>query len=162
MAAGAFREDLYYRLSVAQVSLPALHERAEDIPLLLERFLAEFARKHGKSHPSFSESAHEVLIRHSWPGNIRELRNVVEQSVILAEEGRWIESDKLGSLSGSPTNGQAPAWRGPTKPMHQVEKEHILQTLQTVASNRTKAAELLQISVRTLRNKLHEYRLQPS
>jgi len=93
---GDFREDLYYRLNVFPLEVPALRERAEDVLLLAQNFLEKFQRKHGVKITGFSKSAIQSLKDHNWPGNVRELQNTVERAVILAEEGKAIEPALLG------------------------------------------------------------------
>ncbi len=168
---GDFREDLYYRLNVFPVRVPPLRERQADIPVLSAHFLKRFARVHGRSIPGFSPAADAALLQHSWPGNVRELQNTVERAVILTESGVAISDLALGlPLMGSvpraielPADAKPPgvpaATHGGAMPLHEVEKEHILRTLESTGGNRAKAAEALQISIRTLRNKLNEYRV---
>jgi len=185
---GAFRQDLYYRLNVFPVHVPSLRERAEDILPLAEHFLARYARKFGIKVAGFSESARNAMVSYRWPGNVRELQNTIERSVILTEEGRLVSAAALGlPVVGSVTssgeallNSSVPfdfearieAANAPAKTsgvsttdadgkvltIAELEKEAIKMALQQTGGNRTKAAELLGISIRTLRNKLQEYR----
>ena len=174
VASGEFREDLYYRLNVFPVHVPPLRERQEDIPILADHFLQRFARNHGLRSPGFSPSASAALQAHHWPGNVRELQNTVERAVILTDAETPVEVAALGLL---PFNGAAsqhspnaraaftpvsPKNGSIVKPMHQIEREHILWALEQTGGNRTKTADLLEISIRTLRNKLNEYRLAPA
>ena len=168
---GDFREDLYYRLNVFPVRVPALRERQNDIPVLAGHFLKRFARLHGRGIPGFSPEASASLLVHLWPGNVRELQNTIERAVILTESGATITDAALGlPLPGSlPRASEAPALAKPAVPasahngaavaLHEVEKEHILRTLEITGGNRAKAADALKISIRTLRNKLNEYRV---
>jgi len=169
---GEFREDLYYRLNVFPITVPPLRERAEDIPLLAKHFLERFAGRHGTDIKGFSRDALAALLAHSWPGNIRELQNTVERAVILTESGAEVQASALGLLGAatvqSHATSAAPAARpavaianGPVRPLDQVEKECILAALDSTGGNRTRAADLLGISIRTLRNKLNEYKLEP-
>jgi two-component system, NtrC family, response regulator AtoC len=176
VASGDFREDLYYRLNVFPVHVPPLRERQEDIPILAAHFLQRFARRHGLHIPGFSSHALAALQAHPWPGNVRELQNCVERAVILTDDHSPVGVASLGLASGgsaplaqilepspnaSIANGNANGTHavGVVKPMHEIERLHILWALEQTGGNRTKAAALLQISIRTLRNKLHEYRL---
>ena len=181
VVAGEFREDLYYRLNVFPVSVPPLRQRAEDITLLAETFLSRFTRKHGVRIPGFSRSALDDLLAHNWPGNVRELQNTIERAVILTENDSTIQPLALGlsafpsfAASLAPARVDVPELivpierevittaAGEVKALHQVEKEHILRALTQTSGNRTKTAELLEISIRTLRNKLNEYQLSES
>ena len=167
VASGEFREDLYYRLNVFPVHVPSLRERFEDIAILAEHFLQRFARRHGLHIPGFSADALAALHAHAWPGNVRELQNTVERAVILTDNGTPVQPAALGLV---PSNGAAPqsspnarpiivsATGSVVKPLHEIEREHILWALGQTSGNRTKAATLLEISIRTLRNKLNEYR----
>ncbi len=190
---GAFRQDLYYRLNVFPVHVPALRERTDDILPLADHFLARFARKLGIKVAGFSESALGAMHAYRWPGNVRELQNTIERAVILTEEGRMVSAAALGlptmgttistgeallnssfpfDFEQSATTGAAAAPAtdghangtglvdadGKVLTIAELEKQAIKAALQQTAGNRTKAAELLGISIRTLRNKLQEYR----
>lgn len=169
VAAGDFREDLYYRLNVFPVQVPALRDRQDDIPMLAAHFLERLARQHGLRIPGFTANALEALSEHSWPGNVRELRNTVERAVILTDDGTLVSADALGVSMGDPTSAyREPTSRiglpmresfGATRRMADVERDHILRSLEQNGGNRTRTAEMLDISIRTLRNKLNEYRL---
>ena len=158
MEAGEFREDLFYRLNVVNVELPPLRERKEDIPLLVNHFVEKYARENGKVIRRVSEEALEVLTRYDWPGNVRELENSVERAVVMAEgQTLYPKHFRLGkgmTLVGEVKDEEL----GLT--LKEAERRLILKTLEAYGGNRTKAAEALGISVRTLRNKLHEYRTQ--
>jgi len=214
---GDFRQDLYYRLNVFPVFVPALRTRPDDVELLAKTFCQRFARKHGKKIPGFDGSAMKALVTHSWPGNVRELQNTIERSIILTESGSKIAEMSLGLLQmpmpvgmgtapslepayassasegtsaygggfpggnfgGGPISGdggfpkeaaspESPAL-GETGsdaaadgdsllPLEEIEKQHILATLETTEGNRTQAAKHLGISIRTLRNKIAAYR----
>ena len=188
--AGEFREDLYYRLNVFPLHVAPLRERREDIPVLAEHFLRRFERRHGVKIPGFSEAASERILHHDWPGNVRELQNTIERAVILTEEGTPIQSSSLSLIPEGHTAGtfneetfSAPADAPETlEPISaaqaqsrteavlesdegflslpELEKRQTLRALQRTGGNRTKAAQLLGISIRTLRNKLHEYKLE--
>lgn len=181
---GDFRQDLYYRLNVFPVIVPPLRERAEDIPMLAEHFLRRFARKHGIKVTGLSDSARAAIIAYRWPGNVRELQNTIERAVILSEGGRPVTAASLGlpggvSESEPPFQEPAPAAVGaPAETpageevasqqaapagaevfrLDQLEKQAIQAALRSTGGNRTQAAAALGISIRTLRNKLQEYR----
>jgi DNA-binding NtrC family response regulator len=169
--AGEFREDLYYRLNVFPVHVPALRDRPADIPVLAEHFLKRFARRHGRDIAGFTAAASAALLQHRWPGNVREFQNTIERAVILTESGHPIEQSSLGvppamaqPRPAAPLSAQQPqelpaSKTGPVLSLYEVEKEHILHALQATGGNRAKAADALQISIRTLRNKLNEYRI---
>jgi two-component system response regulator FlrC len=155
-----FREDLFYRLQVISFTLPPLRERRGDIPLLAEYFLQRYAQLFGKKQVKFTSSALAALEKASWPGNIRQLENAVARGVILAE-GNYVHPRDLRAEH----EGEAPD-RQPLPPpsgdkpvtLREMEQHLIFQALDETSGNRTHAAKLLGISVRTLRNKLHEYR----
>jgi DNA-binding NtrC family response regulator len=163
-----FRQDLYFRLNVVPIHVPPLRERLEDVPFLSEEFMRRFSRKHGCHIKGFSDDAMRALKTHSWPGNVRELQNVIERAVILCGDNGILEPEHLG-LTGmqapaaaampSSTSSAAPA-ASPNEALPslaEIEKRHILAALEKCKGNRTHAAKLLDVSIRTLRNKLHEY-----
>jgi len=159
VAAGSFREDLYFRVHVLPMVIPPLRERPGDIPLLANHFLARFNAQAGKNIRRFDDEALELLARHEWRGNVRELENRVERAVLLAD-GEVILPRQLGLTPRSEvraTPGQAVLFR-PGTTVWEMERQLIMGTLSEVNQNRTRAAELLGISIRTLRNKLREYR----
>jgi DNA-binding NtrC family response regulator len=158
---GTFREDLFFRLSVIPIQLPPLRARREDIPPLLDHFVDHFCRENGRANLKIEPAAREALVRYEWPGNVRELQNAIERAVVLAGSDRLTADDfpVLTGRAAPSTNGHGPGVRvGAT--VAEMEKELILRTLESCGDNRTRAAEVLQISVRTLRNKLKEYREQ--
>jgi two-component system response regulator FlrC len=160
VGAGSFREDLYFRVNVVPLVIPPLRERPGDIPLLADHFLARCSAQTGKAIRRFSEEAAELLSRHEWKGNVRELENRVERAVLLAE-GDVILPRHLGlapRLEARPGAPPAMAVRSGTT-VWEMERQLIMGTLSEVNQNRTRAAELLGISIRTLRNKLREYRM---
>jgi DNA-binding NtrC family response regulator len=148
--AGKFREDLYYRLAVIPIRLPALRERPEDIPLLAEHFLAAAASRLGKPLTSFSAEAMQWLRGHRWPGNVRELENIVERAAALAA-GPEIGLDDLG-IEFTLTPG-VPSTR-PT--LDEVERQYIRRVLTEVRGDKSAAARILGVSVRTLQRKATE------
>ncbi len=153
-AEGRFREDLYYRLNVFSIKLIPLRKRKDDIPLLAEHFLKIFATSFSKKVKGFSEEAMEFLKNQQWYGNVREFENFIQRAVFLCK-GEIIEKDDF-LFEENTFNKRA---NGKLKDM---EKELILKTLNEVKGNKTKAAKLLGVSVRTIRNKLKEYRLEDS
>ena len=162
-----FRQDLYFRLNVVPVLVPPLRERKSDIPLLAEQFRQRFARKHGVKVAGISPSCMEVLRKHDWPGNVRELQNVIERAVILCSEGGVLEPVHLGlvpqvSSEGASSPSRPAASSSPDNSdkfytLAELEKQHILYAMERSQGNRTLAAKMLDISIRTLSNKLHEY-----
>ncbi|WP_025323226.1 sigma-54-dependent transcriptional regulator [Deferrisoma camini] len=157
VAEGAFRQDLYYRLSVVPVHLPPLRDRPEDIPLLAEHFLRIYAEKNRKPVAGFTPEAMDLLVRHDWPGNVRELQNAVERAVILCLGERITPQELPPALQGAAAAApQAPIPAGP-RTLKDAERELILRTLEQTGGNRTRAAQILGISRQTLINKLKEY-----
>ena len=155
---GALREDLYYRLNVFSISLPPLRERRDDIPLLIRAFLDEFDAKYDKRVKAVDEIVLEILRRHPWPGNVRELRNVIERAVIACAADVIAPAHLPAGLSNFADQGPADLIRLPVgTSLADVEREVILKTLAAVDRNKTRAAELLGISVKTLYNKLNQY-----
>ena len=156
---GHLREDLYYRLNVFSVSLPPLRQRKEDIPLLIEAFLEEFNAKYDKHIKGAGDSAFKLLIAHAWPGNVRELRNVIERAVITCED-RTIALDHLPAALGLNTSMQSGTECGfPVgTTIEQAEQRLILSTLAALKNNKTRTAEVLGISLKTLHNKLERFR----
>lgn len=176
---GEFRQDLYYRLNVFPIPVPALRERGDDLLILAEHFLKRCARKHGIKVNGFADSARAMLAGYRWPGNVREMQNTIERAVILTESGRPITSAALG-LPGDfsaflpPATPEPEIFTAPTPAtvstravtdesggvltIAVLEKQAIQAALLQTGSNRTQAAALLGISIRTLRNKLQEYR----
>ena len=155
---GALREDLYYRLNVFTLPLPAVRERGEDIPLLIQAFVEELNVKYEKRIKSVDEAALQALLRHPWPGNVRELRNTIERAMIVCETD-LIASRHLPPSITSEIKGDGPD--SITVPLgislEEAEKDLIRRTLASVNNNKTKAAEILGISLKTLHNKLHRY-----
>ena len=150
-----FRDDLFYRLSVVPIVLPPLRERREDIPLLASHFLRKHNVKKEKGVTAISERAMKVLTEYDWPGNVRELENVVERAVVLTRSG-VIEPDDLWYYElGSKTPSSSDA--DETKSLTDVEKEHIIRTLEALHGHIGKASEVLGIDRKTLRLKLRKY-----
>jgi DNA-binding NtrC family response regulator len=160
--AGTFREDLLYRLNVITVELPPLRKRKEDIPLLAQHLVAQLAQRHERPARLLSPAAVEALQSHSWPGNVRELRNVIERAVIICSS-EVIERHHLAPYpleQRAQSRGEDTITLPVGTPIDEVERRMILRTLQKTENNKTRAAELLQISLKTLHNKLRLYREQ--
>ncbi|MDE3214171.1 MAG: sigma-54-dependent Fis family transcriptional regulator, partial [Bacteroidota bacterium] len=155
---GSFREDLYYRISVFQIQLPPLVERLEDIPLFAHHFLKVYALKTKKKIDHISDNYLSALQQHSWKGNIRELKNVIERSVILTT-GDKLEVETLPSefhlFASSSPHKEISAFA-----MASAEKLHIQKVLNYTHGNKTKAAELLHIALTTLYRKMEEYAIK--
>ena len=158
---GNFREDLYYRLNVIPLTLPPLRERADDIEILSMHFLKEFRDQYGKDGLDFAKDVIDELKTRPWQGNVRELRNIIERGVLLApgDEIRLEDLffDEVVDAPGQ-TSGRPGVDLGETFNLQEVEREVIRRALLRTEGNRTHAARLLGISVRTLRNKIAEYR----
>jgi two-component system response regulator AtoC len=144
-----FREDLFYRLNVVPLHIPPLRERREDILPLAQYFLEQFCQENRQGIRGFSDEERRQLLDYGWPGNIRELANVIERTVIMGSE--LIIDPSLSTIEIVENS----SFQGLT--LYEVEKRHILETLAAMGNSRTKAAQKLGISIRTLRNKLNEY-----
>ncbi|AMK09720.1 MAG: sigma-54 dependent transcriptional regulator [Pseudodesulfovibrio sp.] len=174
---GKFRQDLYYRLNVIPLALPALKDRGDDVLLLAEFFTNKFTAAYGLGKLAFTDEAKKWLMGYDWPGNVRELQNLMERAVLLAGQGpirprhflmgdeQWtpddladIDADQQAACEAAPPSTPDEAMS--VMPLHEMEKRLILKSLEETTGNRTRAAELLGISVRTLRNKLNEYKKQ--
>lgn len=176
---GSFRQDLFYRLNVIPLRLPALVDRREDIPLLAQFFVEKYTSQYDKEIKEFSEAVRKYFLEYEWPGNVREMENLVERAVLLSQGRSYVLDDFWDDAPPEPV-AAAPAevaWQaaapvarpnnqaiqpfsddGGVLPLKDVERQMILHALQKTDNNRTHAAKMLGISVRTLRNKLHEYR----
>ena len=154
---GKFREDLFFRLNVIPVYLPPLRERKEDIPALMDYFLKRYAQENGREIEGFSPETRDLFMAYDWPGNIRELQNLIERAVVLTPDR--VLTPRPFVLDGARYKRGENAPSGPPVggTIAEMEKELILRTLELCNQNRTHAAEMLGISVRTLRNKLKEY-----
>jgi DNA-binding NtrC family response regulator len=159
--AGAFREDLFFRLRVVEILLPPLRERAGDIPLLAQKFLREFAQENGKPLNDFTADALEWLMHYSWPGNVRELRTAIEHAVVLCR-GEKISARDLPPpvRTGGPSGSLAPALARNDLTVREAEKQLIIRALKEMNGNRTLAAKKIGMSRRTFHRKLHLYRLE--
>ena len=145
---GSFREDLYYRLNVVNIETPPLRDHKSDIPYLAQNFLRKYASEYAKPKIQFTEKALELLERYNWPGNVRELENVIQRAIIMSEQ--TIDIGELPDHLKYPI----PNSNSASKSLQEIEKEHILKVMASVENNKTKAAEILQIDRKTLRNKL--------
>ncbi|RLC24365.1 MAG: hypothetical protein DRH56_06680, partial [Deltaproteobacteria bacterium] len=154
---GKFREDLYYRLNVVPFHLPPLRERREDIPLLAEHFIEKFNRQDKRNVKGMTEGAMMALLRMPWKGNVRELENVIERSVLMCRGDR-IDEECLFMFQREKVSCDESFPFLPAVSLKEMEKNVIFRALDQTNGNRTHAAEILGISVRTLRNKLKEYR----
>ncbi|MBE7498752.1 MAG: sigma-54-dependent Fis family transcriptional regulator [Verrucomicrobiales bacterium] len=172
-----FRQDLFFRLNVVPIHVPPLRDRREDVAYLARHFLQRFARKHGVRVTGLSDACLQALHHHDWPGNVRELQNVIERAVILCDDSAVLEPDHLTLTPPRPSDTPsappppspapaqdpvAPAPDAPPLTLGELERQHILAVLARCQNNRTQAARLLDISIRTLRNKLHEYNRPPA
>jgi len=155
---GRFREDLYYRLNVVPLKLPLLEERRDDIPLLADYFVKKYNEIDGKDVKGLTPASVELLMNRSWPGNVRELENVIERAILMAE-GTLLEVEDFSPAGLQRYTGNAPTPSFmPVVSLKEMEEKIIFQTLDHTNDNRTHAAKILGISVRTLRNKLNEYK----
>jgi len=161
VASGTFRSDLYYRLKVVTIAIPPLRERPEDVPMLTHRFFEAFKAENDRPDLTLAPEVLEAFLRARWEGNVRELRNVLESLVVLARPGATVIGlDDLPEnyRNAQPTGPQpAAVAAGPARTMDEIEKEAILKTLQETGGNRTRAAEILGIGLRTLQRKLRDY-----
>ncbi|HBE95080.1 MAG TPA: sigma-54-dependent Fis family transcriptional regulator, partial [Desulfovibrio sp.] len=168
-----FRQDLFYRLNVIPIKLPRLADRGEDVFLLAEFFRDKYCAACGLPRLALSEEARQWLLVYPWPGNVRELQNLMERAVLLAGSGpiqprhflmdseTWVPEDESGlTPEAAPARPASPGEALSVMPLHEMEKALIFKSLDATSGNRTQAAELLGISVRTLRNKLNEYKQQ--
>jgi DNA-binding NtrC family response regulator len=191
VASGDFREDLYYRLNVFPIHVPPLRERKESIQMLADHFLERFKEKYHREIPGFAPATMEAMKKYKWAGNVRELQNCIERAVIMSGDAP-IEFESLGLRSSdlidlakiAPPPALLPEQAAPVPAepapepakssdgqnveatslptLEEMERTHIYNALKLTMGNRTKAADLLKISIRTLRNKLNEYKLEES
>jgi transcriptional regulator with PAS, ATPase and Fis domain len=159
---GKLREDLFYRLNVFSLRLPPLRERKEDLPLLIQSFINEFNARNQKVVAGVEHEAMRLLEQHAWPGNVRELRNVIERATILAP-GQFIEAKHLPPVveGDVPSSREAPMALAAGITVEEAERRLIMMTLAHTRDNKTRAAEILGISLKTLHNKLNKLRLRP-
>ncbi|HEX7449889.1 MAG TPA: sigma-54 dependent transcriptional regulator [Pirellulales bacterium] len=156
---GAFREDLFYRLNVLSIELPPLRERRGDIPLLIDAFLADACQKHERSSPTLSPELTQFMLAYEWPGNVRQLRNAIENMVVMSSGETLSLGDLPAYLSGNSSLLAKAAGRTDTSNLRDLERTAILSVLDRCHGNRTHAADVLGISVRTLQRKLKTWGL---
>lgn len=160
VSSGGLRQDLFFRLNVFHIHLPPLREHKEDIPLLAEHILRDVNTKHGKNVRGIGAEVLDIFMSHTWPGNIRELRNVLERAAIMSDKDLISRSSLPGEFGkvAAKSPGDLSTIRFPVgTTVDAMERELILQTLQATGNNKTRAAELLGVSLKTLHNKLKEY-----
>jgi two-component system response regulator HydG len=161
---GRFREDLYYRLNVINLSVPPLRDRKEDIPILAQHFLTVFADKNQKKIKGLTPQAMDRLLKHQWPGNVRELMNAVERAIVLSRS-EYLDEEELALLNvgepsrenAFPTGHKVPA----NLPLDEVEKATIIKMLESTGGNKSEAARRLGITRKTLHKKLKKYGMMP-
>ncbi|MEX2111970.1 MAG: sigma-54 dependent transcriptional regulator [Pirellulales bacterium] len=163
IAGGSFRSDLYHRLKVVTINLPCLAERSQDIPLLIDYFMRQFAKRHHKKVESISAAARRRLMAFDWPGNVRQLRNVVESMVVVDYDG-VLDVDDLPAELAAPSDATEEGQAGNLaslvgKPLSEIERLFIAETLEQTGGNREAAAEMLGIGQRTLYRKIKEFNL---
>jgi len=163
IAAGTFRSDLYHRLKVVTIDLPRLADRAQDIPLLIEHFIKQFTKRHHKQVDSMTAAARRRLLAYDWPGNVRQLKNVIESMVVVDYDG-VLDVDDLPSELAAPSDAvEEPRGNNLAslvgKPLSELERLFIAETLQQTGGNREAAAEMLGIGQRTLYRKIKEFDL---
>ncbi len=162
---GKFREDLFFRLNVVDIILPPLAERVGDIPLLADRFLKEYSAKNNKRIEGLTPDAVHLLTAYAWPGNVRELRNTIEKMVVLSRAERLSARDVPANIRDAVKSHAGAGLRGPlltTGSLADTERRKIMAVLEKNGDNRTRAADELGISRRTLHRKLREYKAQES
>ena len=167
VAAGRFRNDLYYRLNIAEIRLPPLRDRREDIPYLTAAFIRSFSQRFGKPRSGLTPDAERLLAAAPWDGNVRQLRNVLERACILAEGEFITDADLVGLIAQSlipptPSPGspdRAEASRDVPAPLIEIEREHIIRTLDQVRGNKAVAARLLGVSRRAFYRQLERHGL---
>jgi two-component system response regulator HydG len=159
---GAFREDLYFRIRGAELALPPLRDRREDVPLLVRHFAGQFAQQMDRTTPTLAEDVQTALMRFDWPGNVRQLRNVVQNMVVVAEgdrlEMRHLPPEVRAGDDDDAGGGRVGGTAGVS--LDQLEKQAIRETLKLTGGNREQAAQMLGIGERTLYRKLKEYGLK--
>lgn len=153
---GLFREDLYYRVNVVTINMPPLRDRGDDIPLLIRHFLTKFSAELGKSPPAFSDAALSTLCRYGWPGNVRELENTIQRLIVMID-GKVIDVTDLPDAFRFSATANA----GFVRTLAEMESEYIGNVLVSVGGNKTRAAEILGIDRKTLREKLKNKTAHP-
>jgi two-component system response regulator AtoC len=165
VGAGRFRSDLYYRLNVIPISLPPLRQRREDIPALALHFAKRFAEQAGIPEPILTTEFVDGLQRHDWPGNVRELSNLMQRVIVLSEDGqiddRFMGYEYMGNRQLSQSRLEPKLQIEAGVSIREAERKLLETTLELTDGNRTRAAEMLGVSLRTIRNKIREYGLPP-
>lgn len=162
VAKGQLRRDLFFRINVVQIAMPPLRERLEDLPELTGGLLEDLNRKHGRSVKDVDEEVLEVFRHYSWPGNVRELRNTLERMIVTCAESVLRKKDVPSNFGSAHRSGMEDGLRlHPGMTVAEAERLLILETLTFTQNNKTRAAEMLGISLKTLHNKLKEYEVQP-
>jgi len=160
---GSFREDLYHRLKVVTIRLPTLRERSQDVPILIDHFMRLFARQHGKHVRGMSPAARRKILAYPWPGNVRQLRNAVESMIVVDYDGLLDVDDLPEELADPDEPPVEPSTASLTKmvgkPLQELERLFIAETLRVTGGNREEAAKMLGIGERTLYRKIKEYQL---
>jgi two-component system response regulator AtoC len=154
-----FRDDLYYRLKVMEIYIPALRDRREDIPLLTKLFLEEYNKEFNRNVQKLHPQTEELLLAYSWPGNVRELKNVIERGVILCRQNVLVPEHLPIELHEGEESRPIPKVSMGNVSLQEMEKHHILDVLKSVKGNKSQAARILDISRSTLREKLKNYQL---
>ena len=161
VSAGKFREDLFYRLNVVTLNVPALRDRHDDIPLLAQHFLEKYSVKNRKTVKGFTPQAMDLLVKYEWPGNVRELENAIERAVILLTGEHISEKELplsiLQNVDAAEEHLLSPAAAADPRPLEEVEREAILAALEAVGGNKSEAARRLGITRKTLHQKLKRY-----
>jgi DNA-binding NtrC family response regulator len=153
---GTFREDLFYRLNVVPIYLPPLRERREDISLLVDYYLKKYSLENDAIVKSIDKEAMDYLSQYNWPGNVRELKNVIQRAVVMGSS-EVLQIEQFTSLFILQDMKRSDTTLTAGKAIEDVERDLIYSTLEKTGGNKTRAAELLKITTRTLRNKLNKY-----
>ena len=160
LTTGAMREDFFYRIRVFEISLPALRERREDLPLLVSHFLAEGSKMYPRAINDIAQDAMQQMLKHAWPGNVRELRNAIEHAFVTAEEGCLTVIDLPPEIRTTASPSPTASIKETLTPDQQAERDRILDALRETRGSKTKAARLLGYSRVTLWKKLQQFGLQ--
>jgi two-component system, NtrC family, response regulator len=158
VAAGRFRDELFYRLNVVTVMMPPLRRRKGDIPALISHFIEKYARTYNKAVHALGAGTLNALLAHDWPGNVRELENAIERGIVLSTNGELTLDDLPPSLRSVQAHAPAPSMLAPGASLRDMERDAILRTLALANGSTTRAAEILGISVRKVQYRLREYR----
>jgi transcriptional regulator with PAS, ATPase and Fis domain len=163
IARGELRSDLYYRLNVFHIDLPPLRQHLDDLPAMAEAMIGEMNQKHGKKVSGVGQSIMDRMMAYDWPGNARELRNTIERAVVLCPDGAPLDAGHLPPAFGKAQSQTAPVFDASVVAVRvgttvdEAERLLILRTLESTGQNKTRAAEILGVSLKTLHNKLKEY-----